>query len=286
MSLTIVKASGKKETFKIEKLVNSLIRSGASEDVAWQIAKEVEQKITPALHTKHIYRIAKKLLKKHTRTSDMRYSIKKAIYALGPAGYQFEKYFAGILNANGYTAETNRFMKGQCVSHEVDIFATKNKLGCVIECKYHSSSGNPTGVKTALYIHSRFEDIKKAYKSKSRKNLYIQEGWLVTNTRCTSDAIEYARCVGLKIVSWKYPKNNSLEKMIEDKKLYPVTILSSIRKHSVEILFRNGIIFAGDIAKMTEGAFLKKSGLDTNSARTLKREADALCNSSSLLINS
>jgi len=278
MSFTIVKASGKEEKFKIEKLVDSLIRSGASEDVAWHIAKEVEKKITPALHTKHIYRIAKKLLKKHARTSDMRYSIKKAIYALGPAGYQFEKYFAGILNANGYDAETNRFMKGHCVSHEVDIFAMKDKNGCVIECKYHSSSGNPTDVKTALYIHSRFEDIKKAYRLQSGNNLHINEGWLVTNTRCTSDAIEYARCVGLKIVSWKYPKTNSLEKMIEDKRLYPVTILSSIRKHAVEILFRNGIIFASDIAKMTESEFLKKSSLDTNSARALKREADALCN--------
>ena len=282
MSVTIVKASGKKETFKIEKLVNSLIRSGASADVAWQIAKKVEQQITPSLHTKHIYRIAKNLLKKYTRTSDMRYSIKKAIYALGPAGYQFEKYFAGILNANGYDTTTNRFMRGQCVSHEVDIFATKNKSGFVIECKYHSSSGNPTDVKTALYIHSRFEDIKKAYASKSKKTLDIREGWLVTNTRCTSDAIEYAQCVGLKIVSWKYPKNTSLEKMIEDKRLYPVTILSSIRRHSVEILFRNGIIFASDIANMTENDFLEKSGLDKNSAHALKREADALCNFSTL----
>ena len=65
--------------------------------------------------------------------------------------------------------------------------------------------------------------------------------------------------------------------MIEDKKLYPVTILSSAKRSSVEILFRNNIIFARDIADMSEYTFSKKSGLEANISRILKREADELC---------
>jgi hypothetical protein len=99
----------------------------------------------------------------------------------------------------------------------------------------------------------------------------------VTNTRCTSDAIKYAGCVGLKIVSWKYPDENSLERMIENKKLYPVTILSSIKKSSLNILFGNDIVLVRDIADMDEGIFIKRSGLDIAAARTLKKEADELC---------
>jgi len=53
----------------------------------------------------------------------------------------------------------------------------------------------------------------------------VMQGWLVTNTRCTSDAIQYAECVGLRIMSWRYPATGSLEKMIEEKRLYPATIL-------------------------------------------------------------
>jgi hypothetical protein len=277
MAFEVIKASGQPEEFNIQKLVDSLIRSGASEDVARDIAREVESQIKPSMHTKHIYRIAKKLLRRYSRAADMRYSIKKAIYMLGPAGYQFEKYFAGILKVYGYSAETNRFLKGYCVTHEVDIFAVRDDIGGVIECKYHSNGGNPTDIKIALYVYSRFMDIKKAYELNYGKRVSINEGWLVTNTRCTSDAIKYADCVGLKIVSWKYPAENSLERMIENKKLYPVTILSSIKKTSLDTLFKNDIFLVRDIADMDERIFIKQSGLDTVAARTLKREADELC---------
>jgi hypothetical protein len=217
------------------------------------------------------------MLRQYSKAADMRYSIKKAIYMLGPTGYPFEKYFAGILNAHGYSAETNKFLKGYCVTHEVDIFAVRGNAGDVIECKYHSNGGIPTDVKIALYVYSRFMDIKKGYELNQENRTSINEGWLVTNTRCTSDAIKYAECVGLRIVSWKYPYENSLEKLIENKKLYPVTILSSIKRTFLDILFKNNFILVRDIADMDEGIFLKQSGLDKSAARILKREADELC---------
>jgi AF1548-like, C-terminal len=277
MAFEVIKASGQSEEFKIQKLVDSLTRSGASEDIARDIAKKVESQIKPLMHTKHIFRIARKMLRQYSKAVDMRYSIKKAIYMLGPTGYQFEKYFAGILKAYGYSAETNRFLKGYCVTHEVDIFAVRDDIRSVIECKYHSNGGIPTDIKVALYVYSRFMDIKKAYESNQGNKILINEGWLVTNTRCSSDAIKYAECVGLRIVSWKYPYENSLEKMIENKKLYPVTILSSIKRTFLDILFKNNIILVRDIADMDEGIFIKQSGLDTSAARILKREADELC---------
>src|SRR3989304_9415038 len=109
-------ASARTEEFNIQKLVDSLIRSGATEDEARDIARQVESQIKPSMHTKHIYRIARKILRQYRKKADMRYSIKKAIYMLGTAGNQYEKYFAGILKACGYSAETNRFLKGYCLT--------------------------------------------------------------------------------------------------------------------------------------------------------------------------
>jgi hypothetical protein len=277
MALTIIKASGRPEEFDIRKLVDSLVRSGAPEDAARDIAQKVKSQISPAVHTKHIFKMAKRLLRQYNRATDMRYSIKRAIYALGPAGYQFEKYFAKILKVYGYSVEVGRILQGYCVTHEVDILARKEQTGFVVECKYHSDGGNPTDIKIALYVHSRFMDIKKAYDLTPENKLTVNEGWLVTNTRCTTDAIKYAECVGLKIVSWKYPERNSLEKMIEDNRLYPVTILSSVKRSSLDTLFRNDIILAKDISEMDEKTFVRRSGLDAGFARILKREADELC---------
>jgi len=276
MSKTVIKASGRIEDFDIRKLTASLIRSGAPEDIASDIAKEVEIQISPSSSTRHIYRVAKKILKQYNHASGMRYSIKRAISSLGPSGYPFEKYFGKILTVYGYTVELNRMIEGYCVQHEVDLVASRGNDRYVIECKYHTERGSPTDVKIALYVHSRFEDIRKAFELK-KGHMHISQGWLVTNTRCTSDAIRYADCAGLKIVSWRYPEGESLESMVERRRLYPVTILSSAKKQSLDMLFSNNIILAQDIADMDEETFIKKSGLDERIARALKGEADKIC---------
>ena len=65
--------------------------------------------------------------------------------------------------------------------------------------------------------------------------------------------------------------------MIEDKRLYPVTILHSVRKNMLDTLFKADIILAQDIADMPEEAFAQKSGLDEQTVKILKREADEIC---------
>jgi hypothetical protein len=280
MALPVTKSSGSTEEFDIRKLVNSLVRSGAPEDVARDIAERVSLQITHSMHTKHIFRMAKKLLRQYNRATGMRYSIKKAIYALGPTGYPFEKYVARILKAYGYTVEVNRIIKGYCVTHEVDVLATLDDRRCMIECKHHASGEKPADVKIALYVHSRFEDIRKAYEITEHLNSHVHEGWLVTNTRCSADAIKYAECIGLKVVSWRYPEKTSLERMIEEKRLYPVTILPAATKYAVQTLTSRGIILADEISDMEEPEFIEISGLDRQTASIIKREADELCSNS------
>jgi hypothetical protein len=277
MAINLTKSSGERQGFDIGKLIDSLVRSGAPADVAADIARRVERQLPPSAHTKAVFRLARRLLRQYSHASGMKYSLKKAIFSLGPAGYRFEKYFGRVLRAYGYSVEVDKIMEGYCVSHEVDIFASKGDEHTVIECKYHSSGGNATDVKVALYIHSRFNDIRKACAEDPTRLGAVHEGWLVTNTRCTSDAIRYAECAGLRIVSWKHPGRNSLERMIEDKLLYPVTVLPSAGLKSLDALFRNDIILAQEIADMDERTFLRRSGLDAGTAKRLKKQADTIC---------
>lgn len=274
--ITVIKASGETEEFYIKKLVESMMRSGAPEDIAVEIAKNVEHLITPQSTTRQIYRHAKKLLKQYNHVSGMRYALKKAISNLGPSGYPFEKYFARIMTAFGYRTEINRIIDGFCVRHEVDVMAVKGNEHTVVECKYHNDTGKPTDVKVALYVHSRVEDIRRAYKLNESGEI-LREGWLVTNTRFTTDAIKFSECAGLKIVSWRYPHNRGLERMIEEKHLYPVTVLPSAKKSTLDALFKNNLIIAQEIANMHEEEFVKNSGLDAPTARAIKNEADKLC---------
>ena len=277
MAIKILKASGLPEDFDTRKLATSLVRSGTPADVADDIAKEVAKKIVPSTKTREIYRLARKLLRQYNAAAGMRYSLKKAISSLGPTGYPFEKFFARVLTGHGYSTEVNRIINGYCVEHEVDIMAKNGSGQFVIECKYHSNGGKPTDVKVALYVHSRFNDIKKAFELTPERSLEVHQGWLVTNTRCTTDAIKYAECVGLRIISWRYPETGSLEKMIEEKRLYPVTVLPSARRKFLETLFANNFILAQDIADTDEDSFVEKSGIDQITASAIKREADKIC---------
>lgn len=89
---------------------------------------------------------------------------------------------------------------------EKDIRSVLKKI--MVECKFHSSRDTKSDVKVPLYIHSRFDDIRKELSRQNPGGKMSFEGWLVTNTRFTEDAIRFGRCAGLHLVSWDYPEQS------------------------------------------------------------------------------
>lgn len=241
----IIKSNGKKEIYNEEKIKSSIIKAGSSPEIAAETARTVTKKVKNNMSTDEIYNKTLSRLKVLEPGVALKYSLKRAIMNMGPEGFAFEKYIAKILTEYGYSTEVGQFVNGYCVEHEVDVIAKREDKIYIVECKYHNSPGIKSDVKTALYIHSRFLDIKKAHREKDSGNHL--EAWLVTNTRCTSDAIKYASCVGLKIMAWHYPEVENLEYYIETKKLYPVSILSAINKKQKEILLDSGLILVKEL---------------------------------------
>jgi hypothetical protein len=78
-------------------------------------------------------------------------------------------------------------------------------------------------------------------------------------------------------MSWRFPEGESLARMIESLRLYPVTILPAARKKVLETLFQRDFVLARDIADAEEKFFLERSGLDPDTARLLKQQASELC---------
>ena len=48
---------------------------------------------------------------------------------------------------------------------------------------------------------------------------------LVSNTNVSDEAIRYANCINQRVLSWHYPADSGLERLIEQKGQYPITIL-------------------------------------------------------------
>ncbi len=275
MGIKVTKASGIVEDLDPDKLRSSLQRSGASRKQSQEIIDMVINEISPFTSTAKIYSLAKKYLKRYNRPSSLRYSLKRALLRLGPTGYPFEKYVGELMKQYGYSTEVGTVMEGKCVNHEIDVIGIRDGDVTAVECKYHNTLGKTTDVKVAMYVHSRFRDIEPVFRKGHPDKTF--SGWLVTNTRCTKDAIQYADCSGFGVIGWRHPSNGSLEKMIEDRLLYPVTIISGIKQSVIGDLLKNNIILLKDLVDLNVEDIRKMLSLNKNKAVALKRQADDLC---------
>ena len=275
MSRHIIKSNGNIEDFDSEKIINSLIRSGCSRKQSESAFEYIKGGIHDGMSTDDIYQMALKHLSKVEHKLALKYSLKKAMMGMGPHGYIFEQYISKILSKYGYHTEVSQILKGRCVDHEVDVVAKKDNLVFFIECKYHNHRGTYSDVKTALYIHARFVDIEKAIIKKPDEKTHYY-GWLVTNTKCTGDAVKYASCVKLKILAWQYPETKNLQYYIEKKKLYPVSILTSINKKQKEVLFDSGILLVQELIAMDAEGIMSILSIDRSATLKILNEIDLL----------
>jgi len=265
----IEKSTGEKAVFNSDKLKISLMNSGASEELANTILQEVKRNISNGYSTHKIFRLAFRLLKKHSRVTASKYKLKEGIMELGPAGFAFEKFVAELMIAQRYKVSTGQFIRGRCVSHEIDVIATKGDTTIYIECKYHNLLHIKCDVKIPLYIRSRYNDILE------KQNFEKFEGWVVTNTKFTEDAFQYGTCAGLNLISWDEPKGKGLKTIIDNQKLFPITCLTLITKEEKEMLLNKGVVLTKHLLKSRH--ILESIVKSNPRVQNIMKEASELC---------
>ncbi|MFG6686680.1 restriction endonuclease [Mariniflexile sp. HNIBRBA6329] len=246
-TIHIIKSSGKKTKFSLDKLKASLNRSGADKETINQIIDKVIDELYQGISTKEIYNRAYALLKKKKSYLASKYKLKKAIYELGPTGYPFELFVGAILKYSGYKTEVNKILQGQCVTHEIDVLAHKDDQTIVVECKFHSDEGLNCNVKIPLYINSRYNDVKAHWNANPKNQSKLTKGWVVTNTRFTQDAIQYGNCVHLYLLSWDYPKNDGLKDRIDRLGLYPITVSTLLTNREKQFLLSRNVVLCREL---------------------------------------
>lgn len=274
-NLIITKASGEKQPFSEYKLFQSLLRSGANEEIAATIIEDLKPRLYSGVSTKKIYKWAFGLLSSRSRHLAAKYHLKKAIMELGPSGYPFEKFIAALLQEMGYSTKTGVILKGRCVTHEVDVTAEKEKHEFMVECKYHNQAGTMSDVKIPLYIRARFEDLEDTWKKAEANKGRSYQGWLVTNTKFTRDAITYGTCAGLRLMGWEHPPKQSLKEMIDKYFVYPVTCLTTLKKTEKISLLDKHVVLCKDLRN--HQGLLTALGIGDIRIRHILDEADKLC---------
>ncbi len=259
----VVKADGTQEPFDSRKLIASLTRAGAKDDVASQILESVKKELWSGISTQEIYSRAFAHLREHRHAVAARYSLKRAVLDFGPSGFPFESFVAELYRTEGWETKVDQMIQGKCVDHEVDVVMTKGGETVYVEAKFHNAAGFKTDLKTVLYVKARIDDIGKG------------SGLVVTNTKFTSKAVQYATCAGLDILSWDYPQAGNLHDRIEKAGLYPVTALTTLTAHEKTALLSERIVLCKGLPENTDA--LSRAGITGPRADQVLEEVGALC---------
>lgn len=236
--MEVIKYSGGIEPFDANKINYTIREAGGSEKLARESVEEGKRNFHKNMKTSEILNLLLKFLKKEPGVSE-RYDLKRAIMSLGPSGFPFETFFANLLKHYNYKTKVGEKLIGNNIVYEIDIIAQEvGGKKFMIECKYHNKPGIVTKIRYAEKAYRTFLKLKK-YK--------FDQPWLATNTKCSGEVIGYSKKVNLKITSWAYPKNESLRVLINNQKLYPITILKSLPDNIKEKLYNSKILIAKDL---------------------------------------
>lgn len=271
--MLITKADGEREPFNPHKLVQSLKRAGAETSVAESIEQDIEKELYNGISTQEMYRRAFAHLREHRKDTAARYSLKRALLEFGPSGFPFEEYLARLFQTEGYETQTDQIIKGACVEHEVDVLMSKGDVTTYVEAKFHNTPGFKTDLKTTLYVKARLEDIAAQRKLTGAKG--SMHGLIVTNTKFTSQAAQYASCAGVELLGWEEPTGNTLQDRIERAQLYPVTALTTLTHREKMALLGRKVVLCQSVPQQLEE--LRSAGVSGHKATRVLEEVGALC---------
>ena len=233
--------------FEISKLENSLRNSGAGEQSLKRVLETILPKCFDGITTGELYRMAFEELKKISNSVAARYSLKKALLELGPAGFYFEQWIARVFQNIGYKTETGQLIKGHAVTHEADVIAKKDDKTYWVECKFRNAEDTKISVTTPMYVLSRIKDISDIQYNLFGTKTEFTAGWLITNTYFTKDSIAFSEYYGLRLLSWDYPKDKNIKSLVDQNALYPITCLTTLDGKQKQKLLEEKCVLAKEL---------------------------------------
>jgi hypothetical protein len=272
--MRIKKADGNMEEFKPQKLIASLRKAGAKPSEIDTIVRSIESSLEDGVQTQVIYQKAFQMLRESEEPIAARYSLRRAIFGLGPTGFPFEDFLGKIFEAEGYKTKRRLILKGKCAVHEVDLAAYSPTHSFVAEAKFHMHPGIKSDLQVALYSYARYLDLESA-RICTEDVCGVISLSVITNTKFTEAALSYAKCVGINLLSWDYPKGDSLHTKIEKLGVYPVTVLTGLTTGQKQNLLGQGIILCSDITKKPQ--VLLGLGIGSSKIDAVLKETNSLC---------
>jgi HJR/Mrr/RecB family endonuclease len=272
LALTVTKANGFKQPFNKDKVIRTAMRMGASRKTAYEIAEKIEQKLYDGMPSAKILQLIFLYMRKDKPNISHLYDLRKGL-SLMDSKPEFEKFIQTLLANNGFEVTQNQILTGKCGQHEVDAIAVRNGVKYLVEIKHHYSYHALTGLDESRIARAILEDVNEGYELGTTKHK-IDNALLVTNTKYSDQAIKYAGCRNILLIGWNSPPNLSVQSMIEEKNLYPLSCLRSLRRSDRARLVDSGIVLIRQISEEAPASISKKTGLPQHVLEKIREQIE------------
>lgn len=253
----VTKADGRKQPFDKSKVIRTCLKMHATEQEAREVADKVEKKIYDGIPTNKVLKMIFTFLKEYKPEIANQIDLREAISLLRPKP-DFEIFVLLLLKEFDYSATGSQLIKGKCVEHEIDAIALKDSQVKYVEVKHHFMHHTYTGLAVFLESQAVFEDLVEGFKS-GLNRINFNRALVVCNTKFSEHALQYAGCKGIDFIGWSAPSDQGLEQMIEEKKLYPITLLKSLDRKTEEKLGDAGIVLLKQLVEYNIDELCRKS---------------------------
>jgi hypothetical protein len=271
LGVYVMKADGTMQLFDREKVVRTCLRMGVSRGIAKEVAREVENRLYDGIPTRKILQMTFTLLRRYKPTIRHLLDLRKGL-SLMDSKPEFETFVQVLLAHNGFEVTPNRLVTGRCGVHEVDAIARKEGVTYFVEAKHHVNYHTPTGLDESRIARAILEDVTEGFEL-GKSSLKIDRAMIVTNTRYPEHARHYGKCRNILQIGWNSPADLSLQNMIEEKDLYPLSCLRGLKKETKAQLVGSGIVLMKQLFEEEPSMLARKTGIQKETLKQIIEKA-------------
>lgn len=271
MTIFVTKSDGSKQVFQKEKVAGTCLRMGATHEVAEHVANRVEQGIYDGIESKRILSMIFRQLGRYRPAVRQHTDLRRALAMMDPKP-DFEQYVRILLKEQGYQVTSNEIVRGRCVEHEIDAIATKGGKTYLVEVKHHSNPHMLSGLDVVRISRAIFEDVTEGFKV-GLNSINVEKAIIVCNVKLSDHAKRYADCRGIAHIGWRYPSDSGIDRMIEEKKLYPMTYLKNLDSVSMRRLTGEGVLHLKQLVESNPVSLSQKTRIPGKRLQAIQHQA-------------
>ena len=272
LGVFVTKADGSRQLFDRGKVVRTCLRMGASREIAEEVAGRVERSVYDGMSTSKVLQLTVRLLRGYRPAIRHFLDLRRGL-SLMDSKPEFEVFVQVLLANSGFEVSPNTILAGRCVEHEVDAIAKKNGVTFFVEAKHHVNYHTLTGLDESRIARAILEDVAEGFELGSC-SVKVDRAMIVTNTRYSEHARRYGKCRNIVQIGWNSPVGLSLQSMIEENNLYPISCIRGLKRETRTKLVNKRIVLMKQLLEEKPSTLARETGIPKETLKQLRAKAE------------